>query len=567
MRKGLKMKLGTKIGLIVLGIILYLAVSVLTVGIKQVSTGIKQFAVEKARGDLNLGGSYLDEVYPGEWKIEDGSLYKGSTKINGNFDMVDKIGKETGDTVTVFQGDTRVATNVMKDGKRAVGTEVAPEVKQAVLKEKKEYFGEADVAGHSYITAYTPILDRSGNAIGIFYVGAPQKMIDQILSSFLKVFILTLIGGGIISLLVVLLFTKRLNKRLGAISVALGKAKEGDFTTSIIDHAGDELSILSTDYNSMKDHLGAMIHQVIETSRQVASASQELTAGAEVTNKAAERINKSIQQVAEGTNEEAATLEVSAKTLHEVAVGINNLAGSSTAISKFATSTREQSKLGGKLVGETVKQMQTINSSVHDTGQAIQLLDERSKQIGVITMAITDIANQTNLLALNAAIEAAHAGEHGKGFAVVANEVQKLAEQVQNSSFQISQLVEAIQKDMKLTGKSIDQVELNVYEGLGIVEKTEESFKEIAYSMENIGEQVNEMAATAEQISVSAKEVSANINGISDITGQTSANTQNISSSTEEQLAYIGKVLASSNSLSIMAMDLQEMVSKFKVVN
>ena len=58
----------------------------------------------------------LEQSYSGDWQIKDGKLYKGENLINGNFEIVDEIGKSSGDNVTVFQGDTRVATNVMKEG-------------------------------------------------------------------------------------------------------------------------------------------------------------------------------------------------------------------------------------------------------------------------------------------------------------------------------------------------------------------------------------------------------------------------------------------------------------------
>lgn len=561
----IKLKLGQKINLIVLGIILSLGVVVGLVVVQQVSSGIKEIATEKAKGDLNLGKSYLDAKYPGDWTSKDGKLYKGSVLFNDNFEIVDEIGEKTGDTVTIFHGDTRVTTNVMIDGKRAIGTQVSQEVAQVVIEEKNDYIGEANVVGHKYVSAYTPITDKNGDVIGIFYVGAPQSIIDQTIASFMKIFIIVLIIVTILAIVIVYLFTRGLTKRLARVSIALDQAKHGDFTTEIKDHSGDELTHLVESYNSMKDNLSLMIHKVIETAEQLFASSQELTAGAEQTTKATEQITNSIQEMVDGIEQQSTGVEESAKAIDEVTCGINNLAVNTSTISASAQDTREYGKQGGQLIEESVQQMQTIHESVNRSSRTIQLLDERSKQIGEITNTISDIANQTNLLALNAAIEAARAGEHGKGFAVVAEEVQKLAVQSQQSSTQISELIIAIKNDMKETYESMEQVKADVTKGIGIVGKTEGNFEEIQMAVEKVDEQIAEAAASAEQILNNSQLVSETVKGISAITKRSVVHTQTVSAATEEQLASMEEVLASANSLSTMAEKLQETVGSFKI--
>jgi Cache 3/Cache 2 fusion domain len=105
------------------------------------------------------------------------ALYFGSTKINNNFDLVDSVAKEMGGTATIFvkngENFVRVATNVKKDdGSRAIGTILDPKgpVIQNI-RNNQPYYGEANILGKNYMTAYVPIHDAANKVIGIYYVG------------------------------------------------------------------------------------------------------------------------------------------------------------------------------------------------------------------------------------------------------------------------------------------------------------------------------------------------------------------------------------------------------------
>ncbi|MFC4404064.1 methyl-accepting chemotaxis protein [Gracilibacillus xinjiangensis] len=561
----LRLKLATKINLIVLGIILILSTAIGIMVNREITKGVEEFAVVKAKGDLSLAYRYVDNKYPGDWEIKDNQLYKGTTMMNENFEVVDKIGEDTGDTVTLFQGDTRITTNVMLDGERAIGTQASPEVIETVIKNGESFYGEADVAGNTYQTAYMPIENGAGEVIGIFYVGASQKIINSILSSFLVKFLTVLAIMAGVSVLLVYLFTRRLRKRLSTITGAVELAGEGDFTTEILDQAGDELSTLATSFNKMTINLKSMMHEVISTSELVASSAEQLTASAEQTSKATETITESIQQVANGAEHATNNVQESATSLEEVNSGVQSIAENATAVSDVSSQATEKAKEGGVFVDNTVKQMNEISRSVTESGKVMITLEKRSQEIGEITKVISDISEQTNLLALNAAIEAARAGEHGKGFAVVADEVRKLAEQSQLSSTQISNLIKGIQEDMVLSNQSMAKVSADVKEGLNIVKQTEGNFKEIYIDMEQLSEQINEMAATAQEISASTQEVSVTVTDITEISNETSMHSQNVAASAEEQLASMEEITASANSLSDLAEDFQKLIKRFRV--
>lgn len=561
----MKLTLATKINLIFISILLLLAVIIGFVSYNQMVLSIKNFATEKAKGDLNIGYRYLDEHYPGEWYIKDDQLYKGDTLINNNFEIVDTIGEDTGDTVTIFQNNERVTTNVMKDGQRAVGTLVSDEVAEVVLKQGNNFYGEAEVAGHIYQTAYKPLKNNEGETVGIFYIGAPQNVINETIYNYVKKFvaIFALVIG--LSIILIIIFTTRMKKRLSNIANAMKKAGEGDFTVEIVDHANDELNELVTSYNSMKKNLQEMIANVQENAKQVAASSQELNDISEHSSISTGQITDAIQIVADGAENQTVKIEESSKFMVKLHSGIKQILDNSNSATKYSSITMDKANHGGKLVHTTVEQIEKINDSVIKCGDSIKELEIKSDQINNITKAITDIAAQTNLLALNAAIEATRAGEAGKGFSVVADEVGKLAIESQKSSNQIAELIEEIKIGIEHSTEAIQQVIAEVEQGLKIVEKTDTSFKEITTSIVNIKDKIDEMSTVSTKISDDAENVLHSIEEIASVSRNTSSQTQTIAATAEEQLAATEEIAASATTLANMSVTLQQAISKFKI--
>jgi PAS domain S-box-containing protein len=126
-------------------------------------------------------------------------LLVGQTWLGKNTDLgtetpiVDEVTRLVGETATIFQrmnqrGDMlRVATTVKTvANERAIGTyipAVNPGGKQnpvieAIL-EGKTYHGRAYVVDAWYLTAYEPILDGTGDLVGMLYVGIQQKVVES----------------------------------------------------------------------------------------------------------------------------------------------------------------------------------------------------------------------------------------------------------------------------------------------------------------------------------------------------------------------------------------------------
>ncbi len=127
--------------------------------------------VKAAMADMKLEAGKL-----GAPKIDGDALYLGKTKINGNYELVDALKTKYGGTATIFakkgNGFIRISTNVMKEGNRAVGTQLDPSGPAiAAIRQGNPYYGIVDILGKLYDTGYEPIKTPKGEIIGIYYVG------------------------------------------------------------------------------------------------------------------------------------------------------------------------------------------------------------------------------------------------------------------------------------------------------------------------------------------------------------------------------------------------------------
>jgi methyl-accepting chemotaxis protein len=134
----------------------------------------EQFGIPELSGEDTIGGATVP------------ALLLGSTSQVNNFELVDRVKELTGNTATLFvkQGDSfvRVSTNVLQaDGSRALGTVLDPQGRAfAAIREQRSYYGVVDILGMPYLTGYEPMRDRSGQIVGVWYVGSPLATLAQL---------------------------------------------------------------------------------------------------------------------------------------------------------------------------------------------------------------------------------------------------------------------------------------------------------------------------------------------------------------------------------------------------
>jgi two-component system NtrC family sensor kinase len=224
-----------------------------------------------------------------------GVLYAGKL-INRNYKIVDKVkdtvyqavkykGKDIG-TATIFQGDLRISTNVMRqDGTRAIGTRVSEEVYEQVLVKGLPWIDRAFVVNNWYIAAYEPIRDIKEKIIGILYVGILEQKFTDMRNETTAIFLGIAFGGMIFALIVSSFLAKGILQPIRQLIFASHQWADGNLDYRVDATQKDEIAELAETFNLMAsslkerdERLKEYTHQQIMKSERLATIGQ-LAAG------------------------------------------------------------------------------------------------------------------------------------------------------------------------------------------------------------------------------------------------------------------------------------------------
>ena len=188
----------------------------------------------------------------------------------------------------------------------------------------------------------------------------------------------------------------------------------------------------------------------------------------------------------------------------EMELAINSIVNSTLVINDKAKTTLDRTEEGVGLITATKDFSDNISNDIAMLNKEISMLTENAKQVAMVSSTISEISDQTNLLALNAAIEAARAGEAGRGFAIVADEVRKLAEKTLNSTKEIEDAINNIQKNILSVSTLTNNVTTTVDSQQVSLGSSADSFVSVQDAMLDLNESIHGIVvATEEQSSVS----------------------------------------------------------------
>ena len=481
--------------------------------------------------------------------------------------LVDEIGSkdEIGYGLLIDPNYEVIASSI----EEALGVTYDAEIVKNVLTEGVPYTQESYYELEN-ITVYDvnfPVV-VDGEMLGVLSIGYSMEQIKE--SIRYNVIVILITGLIVFALLAFILYngSNYAIKIVNQLKDQMGLLAEGDFTHDLSEELTskkDEFGQISQAVSIMQDSIKNTLREVASSSEQVAASSEQLTATSEQSATAADEVAKVIEDIASGATDQAKETEhgvLAISILGDLVVENQTHIENLNATTEKVNSLKDE---GLELLNELVEKTTISSEASKQVQEVINNTNESADQIANASEMIQSIADQTNLLALNAAIEAARAGEAGRGFAVVADEIRQLAEQSNQFTGEITNIINDLISKTSMGVKTMEEVAGVVSSQTESVAMTNNKFDGIAEALEEMKGYIDQVSASGEEMANRKEEIISTMEQLSAISEENAAGTQEAAASVEEQTASTQEIAHSSEELAKIAEELNGRVRQFRI--
>lgn len=317
----------------------------------------------------------------------------------------------------------------------------------------------------------------------------------------------------------------------------------------------DEVGLLGRSIGGVREQFHAIVTEIKTQSNNIHTTAASLDEHTKETLNNIEQVERAVYEIAEGASSQAEDTQKATENVIRMGNMVEDTNQEVENLYLYANAMKQS----GDDASKTLSDLEEIN---HKAKESIDLIyqqtnttNESALKIREATELITFIAEQTNLLSLNASIEAARAGEQGRGFAVVASQIQKLAEQSNESARQIGEIITLLISDsgkavdtmnevmeiMEVQNKNIQQMGRQFEQLFAAIDKSNRGVGNIADRTKSLDEArvnvvdiVQNLTAIAEENAAGTQETSASVTEVNDIVSQISENANQLRRIAEE---------------------------------
>lgn len=325
----------------------------------------------------------------------------------------------------------------------------------------------------------------------------------------------------------------------------------------------DETGIMGRAIDTLRKELTNVTKKITDYSGNLYDASNTMSSSAQEVSSSVDQVEKAISEIAQGATSQAQ--ETQTATENVILMG-NMIEDTTTEVENLRANARSMRDAGNKAI-DILEELNHINQQTKD---AIQVIYEQTNTTNVSAMKIkeatdmiSDIAEETNLLSLNASIEAARAGEQGRGFAVVAAQIQKLAEQSNESARQIDEIINLLIADSEKSVETMEDVKAVIEKQNENVINTENAFRDVKDGIDKSIEGIRTIAVRTEKLDEARIKVVDVVQNLTAIAEENAASTEETSASAAEVSSIVESIAENAKQLNTIASELEESIRIF----
>lgn len=568
----MRMDLKKKILSVAILPILLLGTVTIIITLTQTKNALINEVQDSLRGTAAATLAAYDQNAGNYLRAENGDVWKGGYNISKSENLLDNIKEKTGMDVTFFYGKERIMTSAKdSNGERILGSPAGDVIVEKVLQDGEEYFSSAvSLDGTMNYGYYIPVYQKGTNTnpIGMIFVGTDKEVKNATINSILRIVIFSVIAVVMVCIVIAVIIsmsiTRSLKKGIGAVQkVAVGELGN-PIDKTMLDRK-DEIGDLAISIDTLQKALRDIITKIAQSTDKLAFEADALGATANETNSTMKQVENAVSSITGNISEQAKTT----KSTTENIVLMGEQIGVTSSEVGLLNQNADRMRQSSEQATTTIKQLRQINSEVEKSIETItaqiNVTNDSAQRIRAATEMITSIAEETNLLSLNASIEAARAGENGRGFAIVATQIQKLAEQSNESSHMIEEITNDL---INNAGETVD-IMSKVHE---IIDSQSHNMMEtekiVAEVMDGIGtslEKIEQIESTTVLLEDSRNRIVQAVEGLSEIAQQNAANTQETCAQTIEVSNTFEQIEDSALQLKKIADDLSDTMKYFRL--
>lgn len=327
----------------------------------------------------------------------------------------------------------------------------------------------------------------------------------------------------------------------------------------------DETGVMTRSVALLRQEMSDLLEGIQNQSVKLFETSANLDGDSDETQKMVEQVDRAVGDIATGATSQAQ--ETQNATENVIAMG--NMIEETNAEAERLNGNAQQMKDSSVQAMQILQELSQINDrtkqSIEEVYTQTNITNESVQKIKEATVLIASIAEETNLLSLNASIEAARAGEQGKGFAVVASQIQKLAEQSNESASQIDEITNALIQDSTKSVENIELVRDIMNEQSEKMEKTDEMFRTVNTGVDNAMESVGHITQKTEMLNQSREKIIDVVQNLSAIAEENAASSQETSASITQVNTVVTDISDNASGLKDIAYRLENDVKKIRL--